>query len=210
MVSSPHRIRRLYVVVAVATLALFLLLRLWTSIRASGPEARARQLMPAIGAEVVDRPLSRDLATFQLETPPGRSRESVRLGDFPDDAVVVLNFWATWCRPCIQELPSLLELSQEIRDRRFIMLAVSYDESWEGIRRFFREAVGRMPRRLRLARDPQARGGEGRTLRAAFGTQKLPETWVIRDGRVLARFVNARDWAQPSMIEYFRRLLESG
>ena len=67
--------------------------------------------------------------------------------------------------------------------------------------------VGGLPREIDLAIDP--RGEEAGSLRLKFGTQKLPETYVIVDGQVLARFVNERDWTEPAMVEYFQRLLES-
>ncbi len=66
--------------------------------------------------------------------------------------------------------------------------------------------MGGVPRELRLARDPITE--ESGMLRTSFGTYKLPETYVIRNGRVLARFVNARRWTDDTIVEYFERLLE--
>ena len=58
-----------------------------------------------------------------------------------------------------------------------------------------------------LTRDPV--GENPGSLRLKLGTEKLPETWVIRDGQLLARFVNERDWMDPAIVEYFKRLLEA-
>ena len=52
--------------------------------------------------------------------------------------IVVLNFWATWCPPCVEEMPSLLRLQAKLKDDpRFVLLAVSTDEGWEPVRKFF-------------------------------------------------------------------------
>ena len=87
------------------------------------------------------------------------------------------------------------------------MVGVSYDDGWKTLLDFFRRMVGGMPREIDIAIDPV--GEEPGSLRLHFGTRKLPETYVIVDGHVLARFVNERDWTDPAMVEYFQRLLET-
>jgi hypothetical protein len=67
--------------------------------------------------------------------------------------------------------------------------------------------MGGLPKELILARDPV--GENPGSLRLAMGTEKLPETWVIRNGQILSRFVNERDWMDPAIVEYFERLLEA-
>ena len=88
------------------------------------------------------------------------------------------------------------------------MAAVSYDESWADIRGFFARWLGEVPtpQQLVLLRDPAMGQSGARLLRETFGTEKLPETWIIRNGRVLARFVNARAWTDPSIVSYFQQL----
>jgi thiol-disulfide isomerase/thioredoxin len=205
---SPHR-RQTFVILAGVCLALYILGQLWLAIESRGPAARARSLMPTVGAQVIDEPLPPEVANMVLELPPvGGTSETMRLADLPDDTLVFLNFWATWCEPCVREIPSMLRLGREIQSPRFLMLAVSYDETWEPVTRWFNQQVGGLPREMSLARDPNA-SDEPLSMRFALGTRKLPETYVIRGGRVIARFVNARDWVEPTMVEYFRRLLEA-
>ncbi|MEC9070974.1 MAG: TlpA disulfide reductase family protein [Myxococcota bacterium] len=200
--------RQAFVLFAGVCLGLYMLVQMWLAIDARGPAARARSLMPTVGAQVIDEPLPSEVANMVLELPPsGGTTKTMRLADLPDDTLLFLNFWATWCEPCVREIPSMLKLGREIQSPRFMMLAVSYDETWEPVTRWFNQQVGGLPREMTLARDPLA-DDEPKTMRFALGTRKLPETYVIRGGRIIARFVNARDWVEPTMLEYFRRLLE--
>ena len=196
--------RSRFVLVAAVIVATFILLSLWHAIDARGPMARARGLMPTIGAQKIERPLPAEVAQMELELPDG---ERIKLADLPPDRLVFLNLWATWCEPCVREIPSMLRLSREIKNPRFSMVAVSYDEEWKAVTSFFRSFLGGLPKELVLARDPV--GENPNSLRLRLGTEKLPETWVIRDGQLLSRFVNERDWMDPAIVEYFERLLEA-
>ena len=209
MRTDPQRTRRVFLTAAGSALALFVMVQLWMAVAEQGPEARARALMPTVGAQWLDEPLPPALAQMPLELPPGSNGLTMTtLAQVPEDTLVFLNLWATWCEPCVRELPSMLKLGRELRSQHFLMLAVSYDETWEPVTRWFKKHMRGLPTELMLARDPHA-DDEAKTLRLALGTRKLPETYVIRNGRVLARFVNARDWVEPAMIEYFKRMLEA-
>ena len=199
---TPTRSR--YVLLATLVVACCILLALWQAVDARGPLARARGLMPSIGAQKVDRPLPDAVAKMQLDLPRG---DKIRLADLTSGRLVFLNFWATWCEPCVREIPSMLELSRELRGTRFSMVAVSYDDDWRTIQDFFRGFLGGLPKEMTLTRDPV--GENPGSVRLMLGTEKLPETWVIRDGQLLARFVNERDWMDPAIVEYFKRLLEA-
>jgi len=205
-VSSSPRIgplERLFVWTAGLAILLFVLVHVWLDARADSPTERVKRLMPGIGAELVDQPLTAEQAAWRLETSSG---STITLGQLPEDRLVFLNFWATWCPPCREELPSMLRLGDQLSDRAFMMVAVGYDESWEQVRTFFSQWRGALPapEDLVLLRDPQQ--VEGRTLRERFGTTKLPDTYVLYRGRVVARFVNARNWVDPSIVSYFRQL----
>lgn len=199
---TPTRSR--FVLVATLVVASCILVSLWQAVDARGPLARARALMPSIGAQKVDRPLPQPVSEMLLSLPGGKK---IRLADLPPDRLVFLNLWATWCEPCVREIPSMLQLSRELRSSRFSMVAVSYDEDWKTIQEFFRGFLGGLPKEMILTRDPV--GENPGSLRLMLGTEKLPETWVIRDGHLLARFVNERDWMDPAIVEYFKRLLEA-
>jgi thiol-disulfide isomerase/thioredoxin len=201
-------VRRAFVAGAGFVLGLALLVGIWVAIDSGGPAGRVKELMPVIDAWDLDAPLPDHLAQYPLEPPPGAAggRDAVRLADYPRDTLIFLNLWATWCEPCVREIPSMIQLHRELGDERFRMLAVSYDESWSDLTAFFSQFPDGVPHELDLARDPAK--VESQMLRVGFGTDKIPETYIIRNGVVLSRFINERNWMDPAIVEYFQRLLE--
>jgi thiol-disulfide isomerase/thioredoxin len=114
--------------------------------------------------------------------------------------VIFLNFWASWCPPCREEMPSMMALAESMEGRPFKMVTVSQDEDLGALRAFLQETHTNADDVLVL-RDP---GGE---LTRSWGTQLLPETYAIDgDGLVLARFMGARDWSSEASIRLFQVL----
>ena len=114
-----------------------------------------------------------------------REGKPVRLSDLRGK-VVFVNLWATWCEPCRQEMPSLAELAKSLDPNDVAFVAVSVDDAWAPVDRFF--AGGPVP--FTLLRD------EGKKASAMLGTDKFPESFVVdRDGRLRYRIVGARDWS---------------
>jgi thiol-disulfide isomerase/thioredoxin len=109
--------------------------------------------------------------------------------------VVLLNFWASWCEPCIVELPSLLQLHQDQPD--LAILAVSIDEDPDEYSRFLlRRHVN-----LLTVRDP------AQTAPKLFRTEQWPETYVIdRNGIIRRKFIGAQDWSSPEIRAYLKGL----
>lgn len=115
----------------------------------------------------------------------------VRLEDFAGK-FVVLNFWATWCEPCIAEWPQVHRLAERLSDRDdVVVVTMSIDEDRSAIEPFLqRMSLGETP--TTLLWDPQQKVHE------TFGTQKIPDTYFIGpDGRVVHVFVNTRKWGTP-------------
>ena len=111
--------------------------------------------------------------------------------------VVVLNFWATWCSPCIRELPSLLELQRRMKSKGVTVLAVSVDVDEKAYQQFVKDHN----LNLLTVRDPS-----GKT-NALYRTFKFPETYVIdRKGVLQRKFVGAVDWTEPDMIDFIGKL----
>jgi cytochrome c biogenesis protein CcmG, thiol:disulfide interchange protein DsbE len=111
--------------------------------------------------------------------------------------VVVLNFWATWCPPCIEEMPSLVQMQQRMRARGVTVLAVSVDADESNYRRFLRDHNVN----LLSVRDADQKSN------ALYGTFKFPETYVIdRNGVVRRKFIGPVDWTEPDVIEYLGKL----
>jgi len=112
-----------------------------------------------------------------------------RLADF-QGKVVLVNFWASWCGPCREEIPSLEDLRRSLRGDPFVILAVNEGESAQTIRRF----AGRIGLGSVLLLDR-----EGDAARA-WGARALPSSFVIGpNGRVRYSYVGAFDWSTPAV-----------
>lgn len=112
--------------------------------------------------------------------------------------VVLLNFWATWCPPCVQEMPSLDAIYRELRDRGFVVVGISVDEDAGQYSAFLDSSGVTFP----TVRDPE------RTVSVRYGTMKYPESYLIsREGRVLRKYVGPEDWRRPEIANYLRSVL---
>lgn len=105
--------------------------------------------------------------------------------------VVVLNFWATWCPPCIDEMPSLERLHDALDDKGVAVLAVSVDERFSDIEKF----VNQYHLTLTVLHD------EGKKVSRKYQTFKYPETYILdREGILKSKVVGPRDWSAPTVI----------
>lgn len=202
---------RKLVLVAMLAVTVFVFLYARSLAHQRSPEARLDEVRPAVGAQFLGQPFSPAVHDRELEAAPWASRSgqagSLRISEYLEGKTVFLNFWATWCEPCVRELPSMLRLAQAMQRRDFVMIAVSYDESWNDVGAFFEQHLKSLPPNFVLARDP---GLAADPLRAHYGTEKLPETYVIQNGVIIDRFISAHDWSANDKLEYFDLLLEVG
>jgi len=107
----------------------------------------------------------------------------------------VLNLWATFCAPCIEELPSLLALQQQMPD--VAIVAVSMDQDSDVYRRFLDEHHVS----VLTVRDPDQR------VNALYGTVQIPETYIIdRQGVLRRKFIGAQNWTSPEITGYLSKL----
>jgi|SRR5688572_4968235 len=114
--------------------------------------------------------------------------------------LVVLNFWATWCPPCVDEMPSLVALQNRMGDR-IVVLAVSVDQDKAAYDKFLRDFN---ISNLLTVRDEQAKSNQ------LFGTTRFPETFIIDANGVLQRkIVGPIDWSRPEMVDYLAKLAEA-
>jgi cytochrome c biogenesis protein CcmG, thiol:disulfide interchange protein DsbE len=111
--------------------------------------------------------------------------------------VVVLNFWATWCPPCIEEMPSLVTMQQRMKDRGITVLAVSIDDDGDAYHRFLKEhKVDVLTVRDSAKKAP-----------SLYGTFKWPETYIIdRSGVVRRKFIGAVDWNSREVDDFLTHL----
>lgn len=122
--------------------------------------------------------------TLQLTDLEGNA---IALDDFEGKAVF-LNLWATWCRPCIMEMPSIERAYEELKDDGYVFLAASYEDP-EKIREFAGKQDFTFPL-VHLKTDMQA-----------LGVQSIPTTYIYNEsGEVVARIIGSREWDSPELM----------
>ncbi len=180
--------------------------RLWWLANETTRAAGLDRAAIAVGVQPMAKPLQLASVDVALELPPAANQppQAVLGPLLASNDVVLVNYWATWCPPCLQELASLVRLGQALRGRKIAILAVSYDDDWASQQAALREHAGEaQPAGIVWARDPQGQDGDAaQMMRTRMGTEKLPETWVVRRGEILGRFVGAQRWDRPEMVRY--------
>jgi cytochrome c biogenesis protein CcmG/thiol:disulfide interchange protein DsbE len=117
--------------------------------------------------------------------------------------VVILNFWATWCPPCVEETPALNHLQKYIESRRGVILGVAADEDPAAYEKFLHEQGVVFP----TYRDPLTRDNHS-PIAQSYGTSMYPETYVIdRHGKIARKFIGFQQWDSPDMLAYFDSIL---
>jgi cytochrome c biogenesis protein CcmG, thiol:disulfide interchange protein DsbE len=112
--------------------------------------------------------------------------------------LLVVNFWASWCPPCIQEMPSLNRFSQMLAGSGVVVLGISIDKDDKA----YRNVISRLNLTFPTARDPEQK------VNADFGTFKYPETYVINtQGKVLRKFIANYTWDDETMLSDIKSLL---
>jgi thiol-disulfide isomerase/thioredoxin len=115
--------------------------------------------------------------------------------------LLIVHFWATWCPPCVEEIPSLSRFWEEYGKRGDLALyAISVDKDWKTIDTF----AAKHPNKLPIYRDPDAKTA------ARFGSGQYPETYIVnKNGRVLHRVQGAVSWETPEFRQRIQQLLAS-
>jgi cytochrome c biogenesis protein CcmG/thiol:disulfide interchange protein DsbE len=136
-----------------------------------------------------------DQATaFQVKTDQGKT---ISIAEFPGK-VLVLNFWASWCKPCVDEMPSLNEFSKRMEKEGVTVLGISVDHDEARYRKFLKDANIA----FQTYRDEKA------DIAASYGTYKYPETYIIdKQGKVVEKIIGEEFWLNPNVVNRIRRLL---
>ncbi len=129
---------------------------------------------------------------LELLKPDGSHRTLMDLRGKP----VLLHFWATWCPPCKEELPALLELGRELeREGELEVVALAMDPDWTAVREFF---DGEIP--PEVVRDSTGSAA------ASYDVSTLPDSYLLgADGSTRLRFSEARDWQTELARDTLRR-----
>ena len=124
--------------------------------------------------------------------------KSTRLSDLRGK-VIVLNFWATWCPPCVEEMPSLDVLHATIAPQGGMVLGISVDDT-DAVYNDFLQRLGiRFPN----YRDPDKR------INVAYGSHMFPETYIIgKDGRIARKIIGPQHWTGDRHLSYIQSLLQ--
>ena len=130
------------------------------------------------------------------------SGKPTRLSDFRGK-VVVLNFWASWCQPCVEEAPGLNKLQKHIAPKNAVILGVAADENPAAYEKFLHDQRVIFP----TYRDPGTKENQS-PIAASYGTRLYPETYIIdRQGKIARKLVGFQQWDSPEMMSYFDKLL---
>ncbi len=122
------------------------------------------------------------------------------LHSLPKGEVILLNFWATWCPPCRQEIPSMAALHDKYAADGLKIIAISVDKRSSDLANFVEEY--RMP--FQVLHD-----ADGAVARQ-YGVFRYPESFLIdRDGQVLHHLVGAMEWMSPSVTKTIESMLSS-
>ncbi len=114
--------------------------------------------------------------------------------------VVVLDFWASWCPPCVEETPRLNALQQRIASQGGVVLGISQDEDPDAYQKFLNDQQVSFP----TYRDPTKK------VPTAYGTTIIPEAYLIsRDGLIARKIVGEQDWNGPDLTSTIDTLLRS-
>ncbi|TVR69657.1 MAG: TlpA family protein disulfide reductase [Spirochaetaceae bacterium] len=159
----------------------------------AGRRELQRELLASIGV----RPFEQDIATVDF-TLAGLQDEEIRLRDHRGE-VVFLNFWATWCPPCREEMPAMEIMHRELADLPFRILAVSVQEDRGTVSGYIQEYGYTFP----ILLDPTGR------VSSNYGVRGLPTTYFISsDGFVLGMVIGILDWKDPVILGTMRDILE--
>ncbi len=125
--------------------------------------------------------------------------DDIQLSDLRGN-IVFLNFWATWCKPCRNEMPSMQVLWDRFKDEKFVMLAVSIDKDHRAAIEPFMKELGLS---LPVLYDPESKVAN------LYETTGVPETFILaKNGRILYKGVGEENWADPDAMSAFEALIK--
>lgn len=131
---------------------------------------------------------------FKVVTETGRTITPENFGG----KLLVLNFWASWCQPCLQEVPSLEVFNRQFAPEGVVVLGVSVDKNENLYRQFLKQ----FPVSFQVARDPSW------DIAANYGTFQLPETYIIdSSGKVVQKVIAAQNWMNPEFVQSIKKML---
>jgi len=146
--------------------------------------------------KLIDQMEKSGVPTFSLKRLDG---SEVSLEQFKGK-VIIINFWASWCNPCVEEFPSLIKLIKEFKGD-VVLLAVSNDDHQPDIEAFLK-AFGLPQKNIEILWD------QDRAVANKYGVVKIPESFIVgKDLRLVRKVIGIDDWATAGAFEFFRDLV---
>jgi cytochrome c biogenesis protein CcmG/thiol:disulfide interchange protein DsbE len=131
---------------------------------------------------------------FSVRTEDGRTISRDSFGG----KLLVLNFWATWCEPCVVEIPSLDAFQRQFAKDGVVVLGVSIDRN----EKLYHQFLDQAHLSFATSRDPEE------NISSSYGTFQWPETYVIdRNGKVLQKVISNQNWMDPEFLAKVRNWL---
>mgnify|MGYP001062628636 CR=1 FL=1 len=149
--------------------------------------------LPSTATAVVVGDMAPD---FQLEDTKGNQVSLASLRG----KVVLVNFWATWCPPCIEEMPSMERLHEVLSGEDFVMLAINTEQNGRSL---VPEFLQKTPYTFPILYDDK---GIAQNL---YGVFKFPESFIVgKDGKVVEKIIGPLDWSSTDAITYLKNLIK--
>jgi thiol-disulfide isomerase/thioredoxin len=172
-------------------------------------KTRTSEGLTRVDTKPEDNTLSRlfeELGVVQMEpiavpvevTLPDLNGKQVNLSDFKGK-IIFVNFWATWCPPCREEMPSMQKLHDKLKDKDFLMVAIDMQEPPEPVKKYIKEYEFTFMTLL------DSKGETG----LLFGIRSIPTTLIMdKNGMIIGVAIGARDWASKKSIALFEHLID--
>jgi cytochrome c biogenesis protein CcmG, thiol:disulfide interchange protein DsbE len=156
-----------------------------------------RGMSPPPSTQIVTDMEKNGIPDFTL---PDVNGKPVTLSMITDKRIVVVNFWASWCGPCVKEFPSLKRLVEKM-DGKLVVLAISNDHEKADLDSFLK-SFGPSPHDFIVLWDKDKKVSD------LYGTEVLPESYIVGPNRKLIRKVaGVDDWSAPHALEFFQELV---
>lgn len=114
----------------------------------------------------------------------------------------VIHFWASWCTPCLQEIPEWVELAQSFKGSAVIWIAIHLDKNWEDANKIL--PTRHLTEKILSLWDTTGKVAD------AYGTFQFPETYLVSpDQKIIAKWVGPQDWSRPEIQNLIRSVSQA-
>ena len=166
----------------------------------SGESLLTSSIHPPVTVSAI--PIGGPMPAFTIAKENTWVKQPLALSSFRGKPLIV-HFWATWCGPCLVELPELIQAASNWRTKGFSVLTVAVDDSWATVEKFLQKnpQLKGLTENTALVLDPQSE------LANKFGSSRFPETFLINDRLLIDnKLVGAQPWLDPRMTPYLDAL----